>query len=88
MRESSRLITDHAQQHRVASGRDHPMRWESTTPLATIESLHKSEYSVLRLLKPGRGSGGLSFIETECEVSVGVVVSVREITPNDLRGGL
>ena len=73
MRESSRLITDHAQQHRVASGRDHPMRWESTTPLATIESLHKSEYSVLRVRLRDRGAAAeLSFIETECEVSVGV----------------
>lgn len=72
MRESSRLITDHAQQHRVASGRDHPMRWESTTPLATIESLHKSEYSVLRLLTGARQRSFLSFIETECEVNVGV----------------
>ena len=63
------------------------MRWESTTPLATIESLHKSEYSVLRLRDRG-AAAELSFIETECEVSVGVVVSVREITPNDLRGGL
>ena len=48
------------------------MRWESTTPLATIESLHKSEYSVLRLLTGARQRSFLSFIETECEVNVGV----------------